>query len=411
MSDPADRLAEVFRRLPDDANPEAITGANGSVLWELPSGSGVERYGVVVTDGVVHIEHKEPAAPDATLRCAAPDALKIISGEVHPAIMVLDGRLTITGDEAFAVRMLGWFDVPAGVDPAGVDPAEVARVVAATDQREIRARLRGGIRALLVEEIIHRLPEYVDAAAARGIDAVVGWEITGGDTTDTGEADRFFLTLAGGVASAGRERTGPVRVTLRLDAADFLVLATGNGDPATMVLSGALELDGDAAFVLELARCLRVPTARGTAGLGGPEAVDIGAVARLVGRVPETALRKRLRGPVRRILLDEIFGRMPDYLNPERSRGVNALVQWQITGREDGGFDEFRTKIENGSCTVGPDLPGTSSVSIRVDPVVFVKLVTSNANPVTTFLSGKVSIKGDLLFAGRLSSIFDVPGG
>lgn len=265
------------------------------------------------------------------------------------------------------------------------------------------------IRQIIVDEIIRRFPDYIDPVAAKGVDGVFRWELVGFGN----EVDDFTLIVEDGSVKVGRELIARPTVTLRLGVVSFLKLAAGNGDPSTMALSGDLELDGDADFALRLLQLLRIPTARGLVQIGGPSKVDVGAIARLVRQVPERKLRERLRGPVRQILLDEIFRRMPGYLNAHRGSGVDALVAWQITGRPDGGHDEYRTLVRHGRCVVGgvDDLPGRPTVSIRTDPTVFFKLVTSNAHPVTSLLRRRLTARGNLLFAARLTRIFDIPGG
>ncbi|WP_158890480.1 SCP2 sterol-binding domain-containing protein [Amycolatopsis anabasis] len=295
----------------------------------------------------------------------------------------------------------------ADVDLTTLDAADLARLIGQVPDELLRAATRGELRERILDEVIRRIPGYVDAEAAAGVTATVAWEILGED----GDPDRFLLEITDGTARAGRELTGTPAVTLRLATADFLTLATGNADPSTMVLSGALTLDGDASLALDLVRFLRIPSGDGVVPVGDPGQVDVGAIARLVRDTPDRELAKRLRGPVRQLLLDEIFRRMPGYLDENRASGVDALIVWQITGRPDGGYDEYRTQVVDGKCTVGAELPGTPKVSIRTDPIQFCKLVTGNANPVTAFLTRKLSVRGDLMFASQLPTLFAVPRG
>jgi putative sterol carrier protein len=265
------------------------------------------------------------------------------------------------------------------------------------------------VRPVTVDDIIRRFPRFVDTWGAAGVTGVVRWELIGAG----GRIDRFTLLVDDGAVKVGRELTDPPQVTLRLDVIGFLKLAQGTGDPSTMALAGDLEIDGDAWFALDLLRLFWIPTSNGVVRLGGPAKVDVGAVARLVRVLPDRYLRPRLHGAVRQILLDEIFERMPQYLDERRAAGVDALVSWQITGRPGGGLDEYRTLVRAGTCTVGarPELPGRPRVSIRTEPAVFLKLVTGNAQPVSAFLRRRLSIKGDLLFASRLPRIFRIPSG
>ena len=90
--------------------------------------------------------------------------------------------------------------------------------------------------------------------------------------------------------AAGRELEVEPRVTLRLGAVDFLRLATGNADPATLYLSGRLELSGDELFAIEMASFLRIPGAEGeTSGERAldPGAVDASRIAAVVRDAPD----------------------------------------------------------------------------------------------------------------------------
>lgn len=261
-------------------------------------------------------------------------------------------------------------------------------------------------RQIPVDEIIRRFPDYLDMEAAKGISGMIGWELIGpGD-----EVDRFSLAVDNGVVKIGRELDVEPTVTLRMGVVSFLKIATGNGDPSAMVLSGDLELTGDAWLALDLLRLIRIPTAEGMTRPRSPNSVDVQAVARLIREIPDRQLQQRLDGPVRQILLDEIFRRMPAYLDADRAARVHALVAWQITGRPDGGVNEYRTLISGSSCTVG-ELPGRPRTTVRTDPVTFLKLVTGNASPPGALLRRRLSIRGDLLFASRLPGLFHVPAG
>ena len=48
-------------------------------------------------------------------------------------------------------------------------------------------------------------------------------------------------------------------------------------------------------------------------------------------------------------------------------------------------------------------------MTIVIDGVDFLKLVTGNANPVISFITGKLKIKGDLGFAAQIPGLFRIP--
>jgi hypothetical protein len=156
-------------------------------------------------------------------------------------------------------------------------------------------------------------------------------------------------------------------------------------------------------------------TERGTAGWlesDGLASLDAGELARLVDRTSERELRHRLIGGVREIALREIFRRMPEYLRPARAAGFDAVVAWQITGAGGGGpagdIDEFWIRISDGRCTLLEDRPDGSDISIRTDPATLLRVVTGIEDPVMAVLKQRLSVRGDLAMAARLTKIFAV---
>jgi len=166
-------------------------------------------------------------------------------------------------------------------------------------------------------------------------------------------------------------------------------------------------------------------TERGTAGWLESDSLtslDASELARLVDRTSERELRHRLIGGVREIALREIFRRMPEYLRPARAAGFDAVVAWQITGAGPGGggtagggrtggptdVDEFWIRVSDGRCILLDDQPENADISIRTDPATLLRVVTGNEDPVLAVLKQRLSVRGDLALAARLTKIFAV---
>lgn len=153
---------------------------------------------------------------------------------------------------------------------------------------------------------------------------------------------------------------------------------------------------------------------RGSAGWldsEGLTTLDASELARLVDRTSERELRHRLIGGVREVALREIFRRMPEYLRPARAAGFDATVTWQITGAGGAGrpdVDERWIRIRDGRCTVLVKQPAAADISIRTDPATLLRVVTGNEDPVVAVLKQRLSVRGDLALAARLTKIFAV---
>jgi putative sterol carrier protein len=288
-----------------------------------------------------------------------------------------------------------------------LDPAQVAGVLAEVPEETLRELLTGPVRAAAVDEVIRRFPDFCDPESTTEVSAAVGWRIVDGR-----DADSFVVVFEHGRVRAGRHLETEPRVTLELDAVDFLRLATGNADPATLFLGGRLELAGDELFAIEMASFLRIPGAEGeTPGAAAldPSRVDATRIATVVATARDEALRRGMSGAIRGVILDEIFRRFPEYAQRSRIAGLDAAIRFKITGRADGGADRYGVEIRNGEVRTGRDLEVDPRATIIMDGPDFLKLVTGNSNPVIAFLTGKLKIRGDLGFAAQLPGLFRIP--
>jgi putative sterol carrier protein len=131
-------------------------------------------------------------------------------------------------------------------------------------------------------------------------------------------------------------------------------------------------------------------------------------MALLFKLTPDDRLAAAMSGPMRDVIVEEVFRRMPERLNRRAAAGVEATIAWRI-GRPDVGYDRYLVRVADGACTVERDGAGEPRVSLQMDSLTFCKLVTGNANPVLQFMTGKLSVRGDLMFAATVTRLFDIP--
>ena len=288
-----------------------------------------------------------------------------------------------------------------------LEPAALAQLVAELPEETMRELLTAEAIGPALDLVIARFPEFVDAERTKGVRSAVGWIITGGD-----RPDRFIVAFDDGMVRAGRDLDNEPRVTLELDAVDFLRLATGNADPTTLFLLGRLTLTGEQLFAIEMASFLRIPGAEGETAADrvlDPGAVDATRIAAVVRDAPDKALRRGMEGEIRELILDEIFRRFPEYFRRGPLDSSEVALAFKITGRADGSADRYRVLIRDGEVTAGRDLDVDPRVTIVMDGVDFLKLVTGNSNPVMSFITGKLKVRGDLGFAAQIPGLFRIP--
>ena len=138
--------------------------------------------------------------------------------------------------------------------------------------------------------------------------------------------------------------------------------------------------------------------------------VDPADFARVVADTPDGELEAGMLSENRGLVLDEIFKRMEAHFDAERAGDVEAIVDWKVLDRPGGGYDHYRVEIARGACTVRKDPEaGEPTVTFRVAPVDFLKLVTGNASGPKMFITGRLRIEGDLMLAARVQTFFEIP--
>jgi putative sterol carrier protein len=133
--------------------------------------------------------------------------------------------------------------------------------------------------------------------------------------------------------------------------------------------------------------------------------------AQLVKSTPDSKINEVMAGDDRSKILDEVFDRMPTLFRADRAGNTQAVIHWHITGGSGGSSDTYETVIENGTCTVTNQPARDPKLSMTMDPVTFLKVVSGDGNPMMMFMTGKIKAKGDLGLAAQVAKLFDIPKG
>jgi putative sterol carrier protein len=137
--------------------------------------------------------------------------------------------------------------------------------------------------------------------------------------------------------------------------------------------------------------------------------LDPAELAALVRDASDAQLADGIRTN-RELVLERIFDAMPEHLDPETSREAEAVLEWRISGREGGGHDRYQVRIDRGTCEVMRDGDDEATVVYTIGPVEFVRLMSGTASGPELFMSGRLTIEGDLMLAAMVQSWFQQPG-
>jgi len=148
------------------------------------------------------------------------------------------------------------------------------------------------------------------------------------------------------------------------------------------------------------------------AGEIDPSQVDANELARNMSQASEEQLAELMSGPMRGQILDEIFRRMSEHFRADAARDTEAVIRWRISGGPDDGVDEYETVISTGACEVHEGFQADSArVTFSVGGADFLRLVTGNVAGPMLFMSGKLKIEGDMMFAASAAALFTIPKG
>lgn len=131
--------------------------------------------------------------------------------------------------------------------------------------------------------------------------------------------------------------------------------------------------------------------------------------AQLVKSTPDSKINEVMSGPDRSKILDEVFSRMPALFRPDKAGNTQAVIHWNLTGAPDGSTNSYETVIENGACTVTNEPVRDPKLTMTMDALTLLKVVSGDGNPMMMFMTGKVKAKGDLAIAAQIAKLFDIP--
>jgi putative sterol carrier protein len=101
-----------------------------------------------------------------------------------------------------------------------------------------------------------------------------------------------------------------------------------------------------------------------------------------------------------------IFPEMVNHFNPDKADGIDAVVQFDLSG-DNGG--QYWLKIANKTATVGEGVAENPKMTIKGAADDYAAMATGALNPMQAFMSGRIKIQGDMGLAMKFMSLFNMP--
>ncbi len=103
------------------------------------------------------------------------------------------------------------------------------------------------------------------------------------------------------------------------------------------------------------------------------------------------------------ITVKELMDRMPKAFLPEKAKGVDAVIQYHLTGEEGG---DWIITIKDGKCTVEEGVTENPTLTLEADAQEYKDIILGKLDGMSAFMQGKLKLKGNLNLAMKLTSFF-----
>ncbi len=251
----------VLARLGEFALPGPMSKVRGLVGFEVEVPKAAPERHLLVFDGVgVSLAPPDDLRPDVTISMGATEFVRLVSGGRNAALLLLGGRLHVSGDEALALLVGGVFQVPGqpgvAVDPSEVDPEQASLAIKGVKDAHLDTVMTGGFREVVLDQVITRMPDFLDERKAADRTLVIGFRVEG---RPDGGSDRVVVRVERGTCRVERDVDGDRDATLVLGGTQFLKLVLGHLNPVTAVVRGSIKVKGDLNAALTLHRIMRIP--------------------------------------------------------------------------------------------------------------------------------------------------------
>ena len=92
---------------------------------------------------------------------------------------------------------------------------------------------------------------------------------------------------------------------------------------------------------------------------------------------------------------------------PEKAAGLEAIVQYNLTGDEGG---DFIIQIGDDKCSVSEGVAEDPVMTMTADGIYFRDVLLGKEDGMKGFMEGKLQLAGDLNLAMKLTSFFKMGG-
>ncbi len=99
----------------------------------------------------------------------------------------------------------------------------------------------------------------------------------------------------------------------------------------------------------------------------------------------------------------EVFKNMRAIFNPDAAQGLDAIIQFSITGEGEG---NWHFTIKDGACQLHEGAHDSPTVTLTMSAETWLAIVDKETNGMKAFMSGQLQVDGDMMLSQRIEQLF-----
>ena len=103
-------------------------------------------------------------------------------------------------------------------------------------------------------------------------------------------------------------------------------------------------------------------------------------------------------------ILGQVFDAMRERFVPEKAAGQSAVIQWDINAPD--GTHSYQFKVADGAASWSKGTDDAPRTTLAFSLADFLRFVAGQLDGMQAFMSGKLRLQGDMMFAQTLQTWF-----
>ena len=103
-------------------------------------------------------------------------------------------------------------------------------------------------------------------------------------------------------------------------------------------------------------------------------------------------------------ILKQIFDGMAQAFVPSAASGQSAVIQYDVTASD--GVHKYQLNVHDGKCEVAKDGSASARITLGLGMADFLRLIAGKLDGMQAFMTGKLRVAGDMMFAQTMQSWF-----